>query len=148
MPFWKKDKKVLVAPRLHERRKLRLEDNVSTESPEPYIYQPLTSTNDFRLLELKPGSGGDPVRCTLRLASLSSLPLYDAVSYTWGLTSPLRTIYVDSHYLKVRQNLYDVLTDLRHAHHSQTFWVDAICINQKDSSERSDQVSLHRQLGP
>ncbi len=41
----------------------------------------------------------------------------------------------------VRQNLHDAMMQLRREETPRTFWIDAICINQNDDMEKSQQVS-------
>ncbi|KIW63946.1 hypothetical protein PV04_08908 [Phialophora macrospora] len=105
-----------------------------------FVYENLTDQYDFRLLELLPGTEFEPIRCRLRLARLAAQPLYNAVSYTWGEPPADKTILVNDLKFRVRPNLHDMLAELRHTHHHQTYWIDAICINQQDNEERSIQV--------
>ena len=105
-----------------------------------YEYEDLTEVNDFRLLELLPGERFESIHCRLKPASLAAQPLYTALSYTWGESSVGTVIYINDSYIMARRNLYHALRDLRHRHHSQTYWVDAICIDQTNNTERSAQV--------
>ena len=130
MPFWKQNKPT----------------KAEAATEKIFEYEPLTETNDFRLLELLPGGASDQVKCRLSLASLVTQPLYNAVSYTWGEPPANRPILVNDQHFKVRSNLYELLEDLRHPRHSQTYWVDAICINQEDDSERGIQVESESTL--
>lgn len=47
----------------------------------------------------------------------------------------------DEHFA-INQNLYEALQHLRSRTSNRTLWIDAICINQADESERSRQVAL------
>ena len=68
-----------------------------------------------------------------------------ALSYVWGPQTPRRFITVNgTNQFGVTPNLYDALIQLRRTQRiRQGFkvWIDAICINQDDLAERSQQVS-------
>jgi Heterokaryon incompatibility protein (HET) len=59
---------------------------------------------------------------------------------------PEGTLFVNEHPLEVTENCLFALNELRRESIAQlktcTIWVDAICINQKDLNERSQQVAL------
>lgn len=81
------------------------------------------------------------------MASLRSAPPYEALSYTWGDTTERRTIRLKSksiswHDLPVTDNLSNALRRLRWRFKIRTLWIDAICINQRNVTERSRQVSF------
>lgn len=77
-------------------------------------------------------------------------PEYEALSYVWGECETQHTVKVvedasihDSgaySTLAVGPNLFECLKYMRRASRSRILWVDAICINQSDSAEKSDQV--------
>ena len=76
-------------------------------------------------------------------------PQYEALSYTWGTTSNPETAHViglgpdkAEHFatLSLYQNLASAFRHLRLVDHVRSFWVDAICINQRDIPERNTQV--------
>jgi hypothetical protein len=67
-------------------------------------------------------------------------PEYTALSYTWGNDTPLRTILIKGKQFEITTNLHDALTELRQEHKPVRLWIDALCINQKDDSEKSEQV--------
>lgn len=48
------------------------------------LYSTLQESDEIRLLHLNPGSGGEPIECTLVHATLSDKPHYEALSYMWG----------------------------------------------------------------
>ncbi|KAF2186080.1 hypothetical protein K469DRAFT_487701, partial [Zopfia rhizophila CBS 207.26] len=70
---------------------------------------------------------------------------YTAVSYAWGNDRPRELIYLDGRAFQVRRNLWSCLYYLSlHAEHEawKHIWVDAICINQNDLDEKSEQVPI------
>lgn len=76
---------------------------------------------------------------------------YTAVSYAWGNEKPTETIQLDGKVFFVRPHLWSCLFFLSRARPEipscmqwDQIWVDAICINQEDNSEKSSQVfSMH-----
>lgn len=80
---------------------------------------------------------------------LISLPLveaiengYDALSYMWGDDSLLHSIYINDQLFHVRQNLFDFLQTARRLDWSNALWIDALSIDQNNSSERNRQVRM------
>ena len=114
-------------------------------STQTYQYLPLKHERDIRLLYLLPGSDGSPLSCSLSIVSLSELPVYEAISYTWG--EPIFSASIECFskgQLPITENLSKALFHMRFADRIRVLWVDAICINQQDLVERSHQVTLLR----
>jgi hypothetical protein len=68
---------------------------------------------------------------------------YNAVSYEWGPDEPpFHWIRVNDGYLRIRQNLYSFLraAHISHLSRREFIWIDAICIDQGNISERGHQV--------
>src|SRR5690242_2728262 len=106
-----------------------------------YRHEPLRYWNqEIRLLKVKQDND-DLVRCTMETFSLKTLPEYSALSYTWGPEHPTYTILVNGKTLSVRQNLFDFLQEIRHRR-EEYFFIDQICIDQSNHSERNNQVQL------
>ena len=134
----------------------------------PSIYSPLAAEGEIRLLRLIVDLRSDrqhrdtsPLKCELRTSKLGTLttPAYTALSYCWGPACPEHYIDINGSKLKITPNL-DVA--LRHIQRkwleslvvdldnppppedsivkSGWFWIDAICINQSDNSEKEKQV--------
>lgn len=105
--------------------------------------------NSIRLIILQPGIEGSSIRCDILPISLDSHPVYEALSYTWDLDVPPNpsqpstySITISEHPLSVAPNLYFALRRLRHRTETRTLWIDAICINQEDYVEKSQQVQI------
>ncbi|KAI0146325.1 heterokaryon incompatibility protein-domain-containing protein [Xylariaceae sp. FL1272] len=74
---------------------------------------------------------------------------YRALSYTWGRVcdpSDVRAIEVDGHPFFVRRNLYDFLQTAAAKNEHGLFFIDALCINQNDVTERQLQVAMMPQI--
>ncbi|KAK0654963.1 heterokaryon incompatibility protein-domain-containing protein [Cercophora newfieldiana] len=127
---------------------------MSDQPNSTYPYRPLdTSTHEIRLLNfVYPPSDINPSAnptFTLTTTSLtaSPLPSFTALSYTWGdPTTNTATILIDTHSVRIRQNLHQALTRLRHDRLTSPIWIDAICINQSDTDEKNTQVPLMREI--
>jgi hypothetical protein len=117
-------------------------------SPSVYpIYDTLPDASDhLRLLTVHAGGVSEPIRCTLRTVSLHDKPFYDALSYTWGDSAATESIEVDGYEIQVTANLEQALRHLRDTEDDLTLWVDAVCINQSDTSEKSQQVAFMGQI--
>jgi len=107
-----------------------------------YSYWKLQERGWFRLLSVEPSP--DPqyrISCSLLHQSIKESQDYEALSYTWGTDKAIAPILVDSGVLFVRYNLYWALRSLRLPTKRRLLWVDALCINQADATERNNQVS-------
>lgn len=111
-----------------------------------YRYQPLQHDDSIRILVLHPSlQESDPITCSIRHERLSDASLeYEAVSYTWGDTTQQRAIYFRDRKgeLAVGENCHYALQCLRLGHKDRLLWIDAICINQENITERSRQVRI------
>lgn len=111
-----------------------------------FKYKPLSGPSDsIRALTLLPaswkGSRNVPA-CLLHQVRLSSSPHYTTLSYVWGTLSEQRVVLVNGKIARVTQNLYEALVALRLPSKGRIIWVDALCINQQDDQEKSQQVGL------
>lgn len=112
-----------------------------------YQYTSLTpDLSEIRLVTLAPGPFEADIECQLHHELLSSKPIYEALSYTWGDLDNVTEILLGQRRFKVTTNLEIALRYLRHEKEARTLWVDAICINQADLEERSQQVLLMREI--
>jgi hypothetical protein len=83
----------------------------SAESEKPFEYTPLKE-NEFRLLEILPGSESEHVSCRLVHATLEA-PVYSALSYAWGTQDLDMPVIVNDQILFVKPNLEAALRELR-----------------------------------
>jgi hypothetical protein len=115
-------------------------------TPSPVIYQPL-ELGYIRVLHLAPGAASDNIVCSVSMVSLHDLPNYHALSYCWGeRNGPRHLINLQGQPFQILQNLFSALQQLRYPDRERVLWIDALCINQEDRDERSQQVSLMQHI--
>ncbi|KAH8896328.1 HET-domain-containing protein [Thozetella sp. PMI_491] len=109
----------------------------------PYVYQPLANPLDVRLLTLFPAATfSAPIEGSLKPYNLRDFAEFQALSYTWGSGIPVSTLFIDGAYaLGIAENLDSFLRHHRAVDEEKVIWVDAICINQSDISEKNTQVA-------
>ena len=112
-----------------------------------YQYQQIPREGYIRVLVLYPATALDaPMHGHLLQAPLEKSSSYAALSYSWGMNKDgdaalNRTIKISGKRLEITQNLFEGLRRIRDSTQSRYLWIDAICINQDDISERNDQVA-------
>src|SRR6266516_3122115 len=125
---------------------------MSGENKNAYKHKPLSKPSD-RTNKLI------PIRLLVLHEKLAEGPLighiierpegqeYEALSYCWGAKSDSGephciNIWVDPGYgtLEIQPNLASALKCLRFQGKSRYFWIDAICIDQTNNKEKSEQI--------
>jgi hypothetical protein len=107
-----------------------------------FKYQPLDTTVDsIRLLVIK-GYFSPPINYGPKImhfeminVEFSTMPKYQALSYTWGNPDITETIAVNGALVEVQQNLHGALFNLIELPEwggEVWLWVDAICIDQQN----------------
>jgi hypothetical protein len=129
--------------------------------------QSLNTADVIRVLIVHPGVSDDPVECSLKIRLLQrldsrgdakeikiqgiedkDLPLYEyvALSYAWEGQQPSKPIKIrhpkQSVTHLVTANLYEALQGLRSSSEDRCFWADAICMDQNNNEEKSQQLPL------
>ena len=99
---------------------------------------------EIRLLIVEPGIGADPIECSFRPRYLRAIfkPQYETVSYVWGDASIRATVRLEGQESDVPASSERVLRHFRCPNTQRLLWIDALCINQADTQERSNQVAL------
>jgi hypothetical protein len=110
------------------------------------IYEPLQGPHAFRLLDLLPGLGDQPICCTLTTNNLALRPEYYALSNTWGSDDSPVWIQVNGLPILIQNNLHNFLLRLRLEDRPRRIWVDSICINQKDNADKSVSIPLMKEI--
>jgi hypothetical protein len=122
-----------------------------------FKHQPLDlQTKSLRLIEVLPWKGDGQVRCTIKHVTTDAT--YTCLSYVWGPTElGSHVILLNNRPFCVRKNLWDFLSvaslnkinlgvdrrdrltfDFSQA--TKSLWIDALCIDQENVSERNHQV--------
>lgn len=137
---------------------------------ERYLYRSLSSPTSIRLLHgcgvpeisRKPVQEIDgfpifgPEQYTtqeyyLQEVDLDSNPEFEALSYTWKddpiqTTSSWETITCDGREMAITDGLGNALRRLSTIKRDVPIWIDAICINQENTTERSNQVNMMERI--
>lgn len=95
-------------------------------------------------MRIRPGQWDSEIRVDLISVDLANAPCFQALSYVWGSNDDSVSPYiqVNGHNFAVRPNLFNAIRRLRSADFGQLVWVDAICIDQRNLSERNHQVTI------
>ncbi len=101
---------------------------------------------EIRLLTILDDDDDYLVRCLTRKVSLEDCQNFNALSYCWGDPQITAPIMVDYHAMSVTVNLEKALRQLRRSAQLGEIWIDAICINQADNSEKNHHVPLMRHM--
>ncbi|KAL6922571.1 hypothetical protein FSST1_006597 [Fusarium sambucinum] len=111
----------------------------------PYQYSQLAECS-IRLLRLIPHPDRQShIHCQLfdfPLSDSTSTCQYEALSYVWGSDKKPFSISVNHGELHIGANLHAALGNLRHDNLERVLWIDALCINQDDTTEKGQQVQL------
>lgn len=110
----------------------------------------LPALREIRLVTIDPSNlPGDQISC--RVAQASFTTKYIAISYAWGDNTLSSTIILNGRPSRVTSNCEQLLRALRHqqAKHEDMgcvdpddrFWIDALCIDQHNVTERNSQVA-------
>ncbi|KUI64000.1 Heterokaryon incompatibility protein 6 [Cytospora mali] len=113
---------------------------MSADTCDIFRHQHLPDNDHIRLIEILDINERD-VRCRLTCWPIGNAPRYDAISYTWGDPNLVTFITINNRRLEVTQNCEYVLKQARWHGGSQYHWIDAICIDQRNTDEKSEQVA-------
>jgi hypothetical protein len=111
-------------------------------------YNPLPQGNYIRLLEVCQDSLSHELICKFNIVCIDDCRhIYTAISYAWGSQAPVSRIrFSDGQSIPLSFTLSTLFDSLRKNNRSFTLWIDAICINQNDTVEKSSQVRLMGQI--
>ncbi|KAF1359418.1 HET-domain-containing protein, partial [Lizonia empirigonia] len=111
----------------------------------------------IRLFCLLPGPSTGPIHGQLKHVLLSQAPPYEGLSYCWGRQTDTGTVFIASSSdisgdgtpihkaLNMPGSLIPFLNRSR-PKDARAFWIDAVCINQKDDKEKTSQVLKMRDI--
>ncbi|KAF2474923.1 uncharacterized protein BDR25DRAFT_255455 [Lindgomyces ingoldianus] len=112
-----------------------------TRHKEAFIYRSLYP-GQIRLLYLVPGCDHDDLRGAIFHNPCQYDQAYQALSYAWGSTERTELLTTPEGVLPITKSLHTALQRLRHQTDAVILWVDAICINQDDNTEKAQQIRL------
>ncbi|ETS75718.1 hypothetical protein PFICI_12662 [Pestalotiopsis fici W106-1] len=119
----------------------RTRNEITTQT---YTYDGLSrGSSSLRLMEILPGTRQEDLACRLYETTLDeSTGSYAALSYVWGDGAETTPIQINNKTMDIGINLRTALFNLRDLRDPITLWADAICINQGDVKECSQQVVI------
>lgn len=110
----------------------------------------LTSNQEPWIRLLKINARGLGAQYELITVQSDDYPPYKAISYAWGDPSNTEVVSIIQEnrmgWLKIPVNLSHALRAIQHRTEPVLVWVDSICINQKDSREKTQQLSQIRDV--
>jgi hypothetical protein len=72
---------------------------------------------------------------------------YEAISYTWGdQILPKQEILIDGCSLSIPHRAYNAIIGHASFFRTRTLWLNAVCINQGDNSEKYRQLPIIREI--
>lgn len=114
------------------------------------IRRRMLCSNDIRLFQLLPLGPSENIETRIQgetlVVPVSSGVKYERVSYVWGDGHNKVMITVDGHDTTITKPLELALKRMRLPGEKRTLWIDQLCINQDDDSEKAIQVPLMNQV--
>jgi hypothetical protein len=111
-----------------------------------FIYPQLSEKEKTRLIILEPGKPDDDLKCHLKPVDVLQDYEYEALSYTWGEELEEYFIECSGSKINLTANLDAALRQLRYTDNARVIWVDAICIDQNNETEKSRQVGIMQEI--
>lgn len=118
---------------------MEVETPVRPGSALPLLEHP---QRQIRLLSFARSDNEDEIHVGVSIWSLDRIPLFNAISYTWGSPQYKRTVHINGVACEVHQNCHAALSQTRQYSPTALVWIDSICINQDDDSEKGSQVRM------
>jgi hypothetical protein len=119
-----------------------------------FVYENDLEPREIRLIDLRYGEDDDQIECRLvrhHLDIPSPDIKYVALSYVWGDPDDTAEVLCDGQLLEIRENLHSLLRHIREFEEwepqtTEFLWADAICINQANEEEKSQQIRLMQEI--
>lgn len=115
-----------------------------TSAGRAYQFEALLSTGApvVRIVEILPSPHfSAPVSLGLSHHMLHEAS-FEALSYTWGTAPADVHVYLEGCDFLVSPDLESSIRHLRYSDRSRKIWIDAICLNQADDTEKSTQIPI------
>ena len=110
-----------------------------------YRWRPLDkSRQEIRVLILDAGIGEASLSGQLQHVFLDepNRLRYETISYAWGATALVGRIRVSGRLTCIPASTVSALRCMRLSNEPRALWIDCICIDQQDDSERNHQVAI------
>ncbi|KAK3348858.1 heterokaryon incompatibility protein-domain-containing protein, partial [Lasiosphaeria hispida] len=123
-------------------------DSLPLPTQGQYTYKPLEIGDSIRLLTLHLGTRDGLIDCTLSHTPIKDCQ-YRALSYEWGDDGDVGGIITVNGLLfprRIQKNLESALREIRSEKEDVVLWIDALCINQGDATEKGHQVAMMRKI--
>ncbi|KAJ9613930.1 hypothetical protein H2200_002066 [Cladophialophora chaetospira] len=120
--------------------------------PKPHLaYHPLQKTKEIRLAKIrrKPDTATKESLPLVELfhVNLEDKPQYYALSYVCGIEIDEEPLVTNIGKARITKNLAGALRQLQVSYAEEDyFWVDALCIRQDDNAEKSQQITLMKNI--
>ena len=113
-----------------------------------FHYGGLEGEKDIRVLRLFPNLNRRArLQGELLHVDLNQRPKYAALSYVWGTGSDPEPFICNGQEISIGKNLGQALRHIRpNAGDSLSIWVDALCINQRNTKEKNKQVAMMKEI--
>lgn len=122
----------------------------------PHHYRPFEQpASDIRLLKVRSIAnvcnlpGAMLVKADLISVPIASAPPFSAISYRWTYSDTVPTL-INNEKFAMSRSIYELLcaleADRKDSNEEQLLWIDSICINQADITEKVFQISLMRDI--
>ncbi|EME39983.1 hypothetical protein DOTSEDRAFT_93540, partial [Dothistroma septosporum NZE10] len=99
----------------------------------------------IRLVRVAPRRCHEAIAVEIVDSVLGSVALFKALSYIWRADKPRHSVSCGQPALEVGHSLWCALRHILDGSVEQHVWVDAICIDQYNNTERAQQVHSMRQ---
>ncbi|KAH7074873.1 heterokaryon incompatibility protein-domain-containing protein, partial [Paraphoma chrysanthemicola] len=105
----------------------------------PFEYDPPDLNMEVvRLIKVLPRDDHGLIQVKMRHSD--KLTHYRCLSYMWGQDPAVHHILLNGRVFSARRNLLEFLTFAGQRYANQPLWIDAMCIDQRNLAERSQQV--------
>jgi len=111
-------------------------------NPPEHKHTPLKNPEDIRVILLYPRFGFKKIYCSLLQGPHMQILIYEDISYNWGSADTIEEILVDGCKKKVTKSVYEILASYSSLFLPKLLWIDALCIDQENDAEKSQQVPL------
>ncbi|KAJ9129705.1 hypothetical protein NKR19_g10226 [Coniochaeta hoffmannii] len=112
----------------------------------PRLYNEPLGKRQIRLLSIdRSDPASQTISCRLTTYNLDDAPPYHALSYVWGDPTVTSSVTINGISVEKPTNLVAALHRLRQLDEAD-YWIDAICIDQQNNGEKSNQVRLMAEI--